>query len=45
MAVEIDNKLIDVHTHLEQYTTEELEAVLKNAHDANIGWIVTSGMD
>jgi TatD DNase family protein len=43
--MEAENKLIDVHTHLEQYTSKELAAVLKNARDTGIGWIITSGMD
>jgi TatD DNase family protein len=43
--VEADAKLIDVHTHLEQYASKELEAVLNHAQDADVGWIVTSGMD
>ena len=43
--METDAKLIDIHTHLEQYAAKELEAVLNHAHDADVGWIVTSGMD
>jgi len=38
-------KLTDIHVHLEQYTTKELELVLNHAHDAGVEWIVTSGMD
>ncbi|UCB46017.1 MAG: TatD family hydrolase [Spirochaetota bacterium] len=45
MVMVAGNKLIDVHTHLEQYTSKELEAVLNNALNAKIGWIITSGMD
>jgi TatD DNase family protein len=40
-----EQKCVDVHTHLDQYTPKELKAVLKNAREANVGWIVTSGMD
>ncbi len=38
-------KLTDIHVHLEQYTPQELELALNHAHDAGVGWIVTSGMD
>jgi TatD DNase family protein len=40
-----DGKLTDIHTHLEQYTAEELESALRKAADAGVGWIVTSGLD
>jgi TatD DNase family protein len=40
-----ERKLTDIHTHLEQYPEEELEAVLRRAADAGVGWIVTSGLD
>jgi TatD DNase family protein len=43
--MEEENKLVDVHTHLEQYTSKELAAVLKNARDTGVGCIITSGMD
>jgi TatD DNase family protein len=38
-------RLVDAHTHLEQYSTADLESVLKRAGSAGIAWIVTSGMD
>lgn len=41
----MDRKLTDVHTHLEQYSSEELESVLRRAREAGVGWIVTSGLD
>jgi TatD DNase family protein len=40
-----DKKLTDVHAHMEQYTSEELESVLSNADEAGIRWILTSGFD
>ncbi len=40
-----EKKLTDIHTHLEQYTSEEMEMVLKRADEAGIRWIVTSGLD
>ena len=40
-----DRKLTDVHAHLEQYTSEELESVLGNAEEAGVKWILTSGFD
>jgi TatD DNase family protein len=40
-----ERKLTDIHTHLEQYAAEELEAALRNAGQAGVGWIVTSGLD
>jgi TatD DNase family protein len=40
-----DRKLTDIHTHLEQYTAEELESALRHAEEAGVGWIVTSGLD
>jgi TatD DNase family protein len=40
-----DRKLTDIHTHLEQYTAEELESALRHAGEAGVGWIVTSGLD
>jgi TatD DNase family protein len=40
-----DKKLTDVHVHLEQYTSEELESVLGNADKAGVKWILTSGFD
>ena len=38
-------RLVDVHTHLEQYSATDLESVLKRAGSAGVAWIVTSGMD
>jgi TatD DNase family protein len=40
-----NRKLTDIHTHLEQYTAEELESALRHAEEAGVGWIVTSGLD
>jgi TatD DNase family protein len=37
--------LTDIHTHLEQFTPEELESALRRAEEAGVGWIVTSGLD
>jgi TatD DNase family protein len=37
--------LTDIHTHLEQYTAEELESALRHADDACVVSIVTSGLD
>lgn len=40
-----ESKLTDIHVHLDQYTPEEMELVLKRADEAGVRWIVTSGMD
>ncbi len=40
-----DKKLTDVHAHMEQYTSGELESVLRGADEAGVKWILTSGLD
>jgi TatD DNase family protein len=40
-----DKKLTDVHAHMEQYTSRELESVLRGADEAGVKWILTSGFD
>jgi TatD DNase family protein len=42
---QMEKKLTDVHTHLEQLGDEERERVLSRARNAGLTWIVTSGMD
>ncbi len=44
-GVSKERKLTDIHVHLDQYTPEEMEQVLKRAEKAGVRWIVTSGMD
>jgi TatD DNase family protein len=41
----MNRKLTDIHAHLEQYTAEELQSVLRRAGEAGVGWILTSGLD
>lgn len=40
-----ESKLTDIHVHLEQYTHEEMEHVLRRAHESGVRWLVTSGLD
>ncbi len=40
-----ENKLTDIHVHLDQYAPEEMESVLERADAAGVRWIVSSGMD
>lgn len=40
-----NKKLTDVHVHMDQYTSGELESVLRGADEAGVKWILTSGLD
>ncbi|MFQ5795172.1 MAG: TatD family hydrolase [Candidatus Bipolaricaulia bacterium] len=40
-----EDKLTDVHTHLDQYAADEMEQVLRRADEASVRWILTVGMD
>ena len=45
MAMKLEKKLTDIHTHMEQYTAEEFELALNHADATGVKWMVTSGLD
>ena len=40
-----NKKLTDIHTHMDQYRSDEIASVLRRADEAGVRWIVSSGMD